>query len=208
MTERELRLLLRRHNLLNALLAGVAGVGSLAMWPVVFWVIRSFFTGRRSATNYPESDFGWYVAWFGVAIIAVLGFTIGRPRSTIDDFPNSEFADIDRFSRGGYWSTRRPGASLYILYCILFFPVALAWKAWELYREILFTTDTAISEAALLLQQLEAHRHWFPVSQLWEHRAGLCLLRRLDLIWSELKDGEMQVRIPPKDTSPPEDEVW
>ena len=207
MTERELHGLLLRHNLLHTVLAGVAGIGSLVMWPVLFRVVQYMLTDRNRSAIEPDTAFSWYGAWVVVTLVAVIGFWKVRQRFMSDDFSQSEVAESLRSS--GSWSGSQlygGAAVLYFLLSMLFFPPALLLKAIEFYRQIIRVPQAMVAEAAALLGQLEANRRWIPVSQLKEHRAGLYLLERLDLILTELRNDETQVRIVPKDTLPAVDD--
>jgi hypothetical protein len=202
MTESQLERLVRLHNWQQFAL----GVG-LSVAAIVLWIVS-------------------FLIWRGLALVWLHALSVGNPREkslliaigltivlAIDGFRyRKKLFDLIEFHDSIYYtSSLRESGSLFAMNVHRGDPMALAYLVSQVlfcaprttvlalnhFRSILRPTSETVANATQVYAELKSRRAWMAVREFENRGAELCILDKLDLIWTEFEDHEFQVRVPP-----------
>ncbi len=173
------------------------------MWPISFKLLKFLIRMPLELAEIKNAlTIATCIAWIGIAFLMVEGVRYWRLVAADREDDNSpDITDIADLSQGGGSMNAQFGNvhAAYFLTNIILAAPHLTAQAVCIPRLFIRTTSSAYEQAATVYNRLARDRKWTPVSELIDYRAGVFLLDRLRLIWTNLKDGEMQLRIPPGD---------
>jgi hypothetical protein len=180
-------------------------LGAIALWPLSFWVFRGLF-------YIPLAVFGWgdagaislYLTWGAMALLAVEGCRNRRPLFDLKDYSQSVYyqnpvtgSASGRAASIGMFGVSNPMAFAYLVSQFLFCAPRASVSAFQAIRAVIRAAPEACGQAARAYATLAEERRWISASEFQHCMAGVMLLDRLELIWTEVKEGEMLLRIPP-----------
>jgi hypothetical protein len=205
MTAADLRRRLRRHNLIQVGSGIVLILGAIVLWPLSYWVFRVLFYIPLAAVGLRNADaISLYLTWAGMALLVVEGCRNTRPLFDLKDFSQSVYyqnpvagSASGRAASRAMFGVGNPMAFSYLVSQFLFCAPQTSVLAVKALRSVIRAAPGAFEQAAQAYTVLAEQRRWIPASQFRHWMAGVMLLDRLGLIWTEVKAGEMQLRIPP-----------
>jgi hypothetical protein len=205
MTAERLTHLAKRNNLVQGC-AGTLGLCcSAVLWYASFWFFRGItllwmFLLRCMEVLHRDYD-GWNLSFYIAAgctiALAVEGLRRAGGAFDLLEFSDSWFNVVDRaprsYSTSGYPD---PFANAWVLLQCLFLAPRATIVSLTALRSIVATNVDVIEQAAFILTKLEADRRWTAASTFGDSAGAIRVLARLDLIWVEDKEGEIQIRFP------------
>jgi hypothetical protein len=205
MTEADLRQRVWRHNALQ-IASGIAmAVLALCAWPISFWLLRFVVHAPLALLEIPNSaGVSFYAAAAGTFLLALEGIRYWRLiRADQENVVGTEFRDdmlaASVTGRGlGAWHMYITEGYLAV-HLMLFAPRVTAQLLY-VPRCLIYAPADAFPQAAEVYRRLAEDRRWTPVSEHRDRGAGVILLDRLQLIWTRIEDGQLQLRIPPGST--------
>ena len=194
---------IRLHNALQwALGLGLIPV-TLFLWWVSWWFFRlAFFT---PAGYLLENAWQWsfYVAWLCMIPLAVEGLRDSRPLWDFSEYVRSEFHNNfitqNQTSLAGWYYTWGTMEIAYLAAQLVYSAPRTTVHSFRALRSFLPCNQSIVERADEILTRLRSDRKWIPATEFPDSGAALIVLDELDLIWSDLREGTMMVRIPPSE---------
>lgn len=197
-----------RHNALAGAKAAGYLVLAAAMWVVSWFVLWYLMACACMIFSYwwlPSFALLRWLAWVGVAVLAVEGFLYGRNMYRAEDYAQTLYADFDKMAEEQRWThpmlgTRYGGpiprmSAAYWVSAFLFSAPRFTVKAWTSLRERVSMDDETLGHADAIVAALHARKTWIPVRALAAHASALYPLSKLKVIWTKLEGGEALVRL-------------
>jgi hypothetical protein len=201
MTAAEITRRVKFHNAMQWFLCIGMVPLSLVLWWISWWFFRLaiylplelFYEGAWTAS--------FFLAWPCLIPLAVDGIRHARPLFDMEEYMKSDFFNnfVSQSESGSamnaYFGDPIEIAFLIsqVLYCA---PRAmvLALQAW---RSFLPDSETSATDASRILAELRTSRKWIPAHNYRQSGAALMVLNDLELIWTEVRDGQVELRYPP-----------
>jgi hypothetical protein len=177
------------------------GVGGLFFWWLSFWVWRVLFLVLAGLLGYFDLwDTSFYVAAGGTLLLAIEGVRYRREVVGLQDYHTSIYYDnpLTDTTTGSAMNVLlgSPMGIAYLVSQMLFCAPRTTVQAIQNLRGLIRVEPATIEAAASIHESLREDRRWVPIATFPNSGAALCLLDRLNLIWTECKGGEVLVRIP------------
>ena len=202
MTESQLERLVRLHNWQQAALGVGLSLAAIVLWIVSFWIWRGLALAWMYALDVDNSWEKSFLIAIGLTVVlAIDGFRYRKKLFDLVDFHDSIYYDnCLNDSRSLFMINVHRGNPMglaYLVSQVLFSAPRTTVLALNHFRSILRPTSETVANAAQVYAELKSHRAWMAVREFENRGAELCILDKLDLIWTEIEGHECQVRVPP-----------
>ena len=175
-------------------------LGAIVLWPLSFWVFRALFYIPLAAVALGNAGrLSLYLAWAGMSLLVVEGCRCTRP-----------LFDLKDFSQSVYYQNPVAGTASGALPAARCSASAIPWRSPTWFRSFFSAPRTSVLAVKALRSVIRAAPEAFGqaarLTPLWRSSdggfrlrkfrhcmAGVMLLDRLGLIWTEVKEGEMQL---------------
>ncbi len=167
-----------------------------------FWILRLAFYAPLSLLEVPNAAaLSFYAAAVGTGLLALEGirywWLIGADQEHLVD---AEFRDdllVAAVTGRGFGAWHAYLTEGFVVANLMLFAPRVTAQLLYAPRNLIFAPAKAFPQAAEVYRRLAEDRRWTPISEHRERRAGVILLHRLQLIWTRIDDGGLQLRIPP-----------
>ena len=198
----------RRHNVLSIL----KGIGWLTVavvtWYVSYWVIWCLVAVLcyqfGSIWNWtPSAGLLRSAAWIGIALLAFEGIRFGKKLLERETYAKTAYYDVQQVLGGspvGIMLGRRgmnPMAYIYLISEFLLFAPRATMRAFFAFITYVSLRDDVIEHAEAIIRDLQRSREWTSPLVYAEHKQALYPLHKLGIIWEDVKDGELRIKLHP-----------
>ncbi len=165
-----------------------------AMWLII--AVLSFLWGGFASLKACS-----WIAWGGTALLSIEGVRYHRRLFDLDAYSRSMYCRAFSFEdppRARAW--RRGGDPLVMSYLISQFLLSAPRATVNVLRSLRSRVpmdEETLARAAAVTEKLRAKKGWMQVAELGDEGEALLALDRLKIIWTEAKDGVVQVRLDP-----------
>ncbi len=176
---------------------------SIVLWFLSYYLIKF-------AMVYLLGLFGWepyaeHVTWGIILLLAFEGVRYARQQIDLQAYTDTAYYDnfvVTSFvdSTSGYMVMHRYGNPFAVAFVgsrFLFLAPLATVEVVSSFQSRLPSDDQTIDDAADMLRELRATRKWTPAEHFKKFGGALFLLSKMKLIWTDTREGEVHVRIPP-----------
>jgi hypothetical protein len=196
----------RRHNVTAVL----KGAGWLTLSAVCWWLSWWLMYGIVGLLCYefgslwnwtPSGGLVANAAWVGTGILALEGMRYGTRLLKREVFAKTAYSDVQRSMNAspaiGVYGGANPGAYMYFVTEFLLAAPRTTIRAILAFRSVVSMGDQVIPHAQAVIAQLASVKEWTPPAVFAEHAAALYPLHKLGILWEQVKDGVLTIKLHP-----------